>query len=242
MKVHIGNYVNYIGPYQIAEKIIFWKDRNDDLVFKLGEFLAHGFNAKKTDKLFDSTRKETWLSLFCSWIHSKKKRKIKVKIDRWDYWSADSTLAAIILPLLIEFRKNLNGVPCIDFDDLPIELSYTVPNDWDSQLSFDFGDFEKQCELGWEFKKKQWDWILGEMIWSFEQLQPDHDWEEQYYTGEVDMRDIPTYNESGEVEFYEIVDGPENTFSIDREGMISHRERIQRGLNYFAKYYSNLWT
>jgi len=28
MKVKIGPYTNYIGPFQIAEKILFWKDKN----------------------------------------------------------------------------------------------------------------------------------------------------------------------------------------------------------------------
>ena len=35
MKVKIGPYKNWFGPYQLAEKILFWKDPNDPIVCKL---------------------------------------------------------------------------------------------------------------------------------------------------------------------------------------------------------------
>ena len=31
MKVYIGPYTNWVGPYQIAEKILFWMDRYEDV-------------------------------------------------------------------------------------------------------------------------------------------------------------------------------------------------------------------
>ena len=41
MRVHIGPYKNWFGPYQLAEKILFWMDKdNDDRVHKLGDFFA----------------------------------------------------------------------------------------------------------------------------------------------------------------------------------------------------------
>lgn len=40
-----------------------------------------------------------------------KPRKIQVKIDNWDTWDAYVSLSYIILPLLKEFRKTLNGHP-----------------------------------------------------------------------------------------------------------------------------------
>jgi len=29
MKINIGPYINYLGPYQIAEKLLFWMDKAD---------------------------------------------------------------------------------------------------------------------------------------------------------------------------------------------------------------------
>lgn len=97
MKVKIGPYTTWIGPYQIAEKILFWRDKNtDESVHNFGEKLAS----------------IDWLVNLCQWIESKKKRKIKVHIDDYDVWSLDHTLAVIILPALKELKKDNTGHPC----------------------------------------------------------------------------------------------------------------------------------
>lgn len=38
-------------------------------------------------------------------------RKTKITIDKWDVWSLDSTLAKIIHPSLVEFKKNIHSYP-----------------------------------------------------------------------------------------------------------------------------------
>lgn len=60
MKVYIGPYKNWIGPHQIAETILFWKDRNDDVVYNFGERL---------DKIPGLTK-------LCLWIEQYRKQKI----------------------------------------------------------------------------------------------------------------------------------------------------------------------
>ena len=41
MKVHIGPYKNWFGPYQLAEKLLFWMDKDkDDKVHDFGSWLA----------------------------------------------------------------------------------------------------------------------------------------------------------------------------------------------------------
>jgi hypothetical protein len=42
----------------------------------------------------------------------KTERKIKVKIDNWDLWSLDHTLALVILPSLKLYREKAGGHPC----------------------------------------------------------------------------------------------------------------------------------
>ena len=49
MKVYIGPYKNWFGPYQLAEKVLFWLDSQDERVHKLGEFFAHGFQKAPED-------------------------------------------------------------------------------------------------------------------------------------------------------------------------------------------------
>ena len=107
MRVRIGPYVNWFGPYQLAEKLCFWareeKDefgfpQKPDWVHDFGEWLAHG-SVEPEPKVgevrpFAKERPMTWLYRFLAWIHSKQKQVIKVQIDPWDTWQA---IAATLL-------------------------------------------------------------------------------------------------------------------------------------------------
>jgi hypothetical protein len=92
-----------------------------------------------------------------------RKQKIKVKIDRWDTWSMDHTLAYIIVPMLKQLKEEKHGAPYVDIDDCPKELR---PKETDEH-GIDDTHFAR------------WDWVMDEMIWAFEQKTID--WEEQYY-------------------------------------------------------------
>ena len=152
MKVTIGKYKNWIGPYQIADlfqKIGF----SEDTCYKLGEWLA-------TNKNGD----ESFLLKLCQKIDNLKTRKVKVKIHDYDIWSMDSTLAYIILPMLIKLKQDKHGSPNVDDKDVPESLKCEDNNDWGKH-------------------EAKWRYILDELIWTFTQLHPDNDWEEQYTTG-----------------------------------------------------------
>jgi hypothetical protein len=49
-----------------------------------------------------------------------------VKIDRWDTWSMDSTLAQIVLPMLRQLQDTKHGAPFVDDDDVPEHLRSTA--------------------------------------------------------------------------------------------------------------------
>lgn len=169
MKVYIGPYTNWFGPYQLAEKILFWKKEDDDSVHQLSEWLAYG-RIEPRDiqphernvnewmaKIKERERQVTWLYKLLAWIDSKKKRRVIVKIDNYDTWSMDHTLSYIIVPMLKQLKETKHGAPYVDDKDVPKELRSTSAapkeNDWD----VDANHF------------KRWDWVLDEMIWSFEQ-------------------------------------------------------------------------
>ena len=57
-------------------------------------------------------------------------RKIDVKVENFDTWSLDHTLASIILPALIQLKNNKQGVPG--------EFTNRVGGDFDRNLVFDF--------------------------------------------------------------------------------------------------------
>jgi hypothetical protein len=211
MKIDIGPYTDYIGPYQLAEKILFWKnksrfDESDNSIDKLGDFL-------------DSI---PGLTSLCTWIDSKKKRRVNIRIDNYDVWSADNTLAMIIHPVLVKLKEQKIGSPHVDDEDVPEHLRTTAA----TPLT------EEQRNQGctddlWE---KRWEWVLDEMIWAFEQ-HANPDWEEQFHSGTSDL------NWDDGV----LKKGPNDTFKFDLEGRKFHMDRMDNGRRLFAKYYFGLW-
>ena len=79
--------------------------------------------------------------------------KVSVRIDPWDTWSMDSTLAHIVVPMLEQLRATAHGAPFVDDKDRPEHLIGTVAD-------------KKIGELD-EFHFEAWDWVLTEMLFSF---------------------------------------------------------------------------
>jgi hypothetical protein len=159
MKVYIGGYPNWLGPYQLAElttKLGVDKDR----AYKWGEWLS-----------------ETWVGDVLQWMHTKKNRTIIVKIDRYDTWGMDHTLSLIILPMLKQLQATKHGSPHVDDEDVPEDLKSTSAppkeNEWDT----DDNHF------------KRWDWVMDEMIWAFEQMVDENSTEKFYDHSAVDKKD-----------------------------------------------------
>jgi len=249
MRVKIGSYPSFVGPYQIAEKIIFWADKyNDDDVWadrqhKLGTWLAE-----------DRRGNPTLLAKACGWLHKHLQnggeRRVKVRIDPTDVYSADHTLALVIAPTLRMLKDKKNGSPNVDNEDLPPELQMSerdtkIFNDghWDQTLQFT--DSEKS-----EINKKYhagWDWVLDEMIWAFEQHEQGN-WEDQFHSGEHDIIWTDTDPAGNEVDpNYEgkvlkrMDRGPNDTHVYDHEGAKAWSQRMANGRRLFAKYYEGLW-
>ena len=83
-------------------------------------------------------------------------QKVKVKIDRYDTWSADLTLSYIILPILKQLQEDKHGSPFTDDDDVPLRLKSTSANPKENEHDTD------------EFHHQRWDYIMNEMIFAFE--------------------------------------------------------------------------
>ena len=73
--------------------------------------------------------------------------------------------------------------------------------------------------------ENEWDDIMDEMIWAFEQKCRDH-WEADYYGPYIDGEDGVF---SGHFEW------------TDNEGLKAHQERMTNGFKLFGEYYENLW-
>jgi hypothetical protein len=237
MKIYIGPYKNWIGPYQVAEKILFWMDKDkDERVHNFGEWLAHGSVEPEPefktgmDILSRKERPNTLLYRFLLWIESKRKRKVQIRIDRYDTWGMDSTLSMIILPMLKQLQATKHGAPYVEDEDVPEHLRSTVAKTRENEWDTDGNHFLR------------WDWVMDELIWTFEQLQPDCDWEEQYRSGEYDLRSVPCeWDEAGKPTLFQMKDGPNHTAKIDYDGMKAHQDRIKNGLRLFGVYFQGLW-
>jgi hypothetical protein len=237
MKIKIGPYRSWFGPYQLAEALCFWVRAVPDKdgikskpywVHSFGDLLAHGqfIPEPKIGEVSSWASEElpqTWLYKFLSWIDSKKTRKVKIHLDRYDTWSMEHTLALIIVPMLKQLQATKHGAPFVDNEDVPEHLRSTAApakeNEWDT----DDNHF------------KRWDWVLDEMIHAFE-CELDEDWENQFYSGEHDIQWLKLENGNSEMKR-----GPNDTWSVDREAMIKAMDRRNNGRRLFAKYYHNLW-
>lgn len=212
MKVYIGNYTNWIGPYQIAEKILFWKNKYEDRsVHKFGRWLA-------TNKHGD----DSWLMKTCQWVNDKKKRRIYIKVDRWDSWNASDTISMLALPILKQLKTNQHGAPCVDDEDVPAELRRcNAPAT--EEYETDDNHF------------KRWNWVLDEIIWTHEQLA--YGDESQFF------HDIPRDAKVPDGWKWVGGIGKANSpgFWVDRASETAWNERIDNGIRLFGKYYRGLW-
>lgn len=208
MKVYIGKYINWIGPYEIAEWVPF---TNESQQHKIGEWLAG-----------------TWVKDFCNWIYSKKQRKIKVRIDNYDTWSMDNTLALIILPMLKQLKETKHGSPYVDDEDVPAHMRHTFSKGPD--------DYET-CDPWVHYK---WDWVLNEMIWAFE-LQLTDDWEDQFRHGEPEIDWELVSGEEGDEKALYKMKRIDNGYWVERNKIKEYYDRMDNGFRLFGKYYRNLW-
>ena len=226
MKIYKSNYrSHWVSPYVILEKIFFWReiDYDEPIIEKLSDFLNPFCVAWKK---------------FLDFVHP---RISYVKIDRYDTWSMDHTLADIILPMLKQLRDTKHGSPLVDLEDLPEELRMVGYEDWSSQLRFDFGDSEQHEKESWEITHRRWEWVLNEMIFAFEHL-ADDTWEDAYHSGELDIKHVPCeWYDDGKPKLYSTEHGPNHTYKLDYEGLRKVYDRMENGFRLFGKYYRGLW-
>lgn len=223
MKVKIGPYINWFGPYQLADllqKVGVSRDR----CFEIGEWLSENIPS---------------LEKFCLWIYEKRKRTVKIHIDNYDVWSMDNTLAMIILPMLKLLKEKKHGSAIVDDEDVPVHLR--CPNNASNEtMQYDLFACDELDDIIWQSYHKKWEWVIDEMIWAFEQ-KIDDNWEEQYWIEKPEI-DLSDYSEDEEAEGTKCVpviwkvEG-----KCDWEGRQRHQERISNGFRLFGKYYDGLW-
>ena len=201
MKVYLSKYrYHWISPYTVLEKVFFWREIEYDepIIDKWSDRLAP--ICQGIQKVLD-------------FIHPKINY---VKIDRWDTWSMDYTLSHIVVPMLKQLKETKHGAPFVDDEDVPEELKSTSAPLKESDYDTDENHF------------KRWDWVLDEMLWSFEQ-NLDTNSEEKFF-------DHAEWDEK-EKDFGKNL----HKIKIDQEGLKIHQDRKKNGFRLFGKYYQGLW-
>jgi len=212
MKIYTSNYRNHwVSPYTVLERVLFWKDWDNI-----------DYDTPWVERW--STRLEPFCLAWQKFLHIVHPQIRVVKIDYYDTWSMDTTLAQIILPMLRQLQATKQGSPLVDVEDVPEHLRPTEPAGPDN------GYTDNTVH-------ERWEWVMNELIWTFEQLHPDADWEAQYHTGEIDIKWVGPDNKG----MYEMDKGPKDTHRFDTDGYQRHQARISNGLRLFGRYYQGLW-
>lgn len=208
MKVWTSKYRNHwVSPYVILTAICFW-EKDKDRIYNL--------------KDEDNNPYELWIKIlepvcqtvqkFLDLVHP---RINYIKLDRWDTWSFDHTLADIILPGLRQLQADKHGAPHTDDEDVPEYLRSHMAQPKEYEWDIDSLHFQR------------WDWILNEMIWAFEQKVQD-DAEGEFFD----------HTESNGLDPWDpAYVGPK----WDKENYIKWHDRKSNGFRLFGKYYENLW-
>jgi len=240
MKIYINNYKNHwISPYTILDYIFFWTDwskcsRDNSIQSALDDLDGNKKYVEHpvwVDKWADRLEP---ISKAIQWVWDKIDRKIDyVKIDRWDTWSMDSTLAKIVLPMLKQLQASNHGAPYVDDEDVPDELKSVSAPQKKNEHDVDDHHF------------KRWDYVINEMIFAFEH-KVDDSWQDKFCSGNFDTIWVPVDKDGNEVpkgehKFYQMKNGPNHTYQCDYDGMKVVEERIRNGFRLFGKYYQGLW-
>ena len=87
-----------------------------------------------------------------------KKEIHHVKIDKFDTWNMDVTLAYIIVPMLKQLKEVKHGAPFVDNEDVSDELRASDE---------DLHTYSKNGETD-EHYFDRWDYVMDEMIFAFQ--------------------------------------------------------------------------
>lgn len=232
MKAKIGKYPHWFTASRLEDRYLEWRHKKP--VWEIDD-REHTRLDKIVAKLLDGW--QTVLHYTVNQIQQRRKRTVRVHVDDWDVWDANTTLAHIILPVLEQLRETKQGAPFVDKEDVPEELH-------DKKLT------EKQKEQGelGENHFKRWDYVLDAMIWSFHEVVNDTPGEEKFFTGESDIVWTRVDVHGNEVDedydgqsYYRMDRGPNDTREIDFKGLDAYDKRIDYGLRMFGKYFRALW-
>ena len=147
-----------------------------------------------------------------SWIKGKSFQLIH-GFDYRDCWALDRSISLWLLPRLRHLKKIKQGIPTSCFEGMSLE--------------------EQGSDVGMKIAEERWNFILGEIIWSFQYLLDEDDIElkvcypEDYDFGfETDGCSKLIWNDDRKPDF---------------DKLKPYTERYERGMKLFAEHFRELW-
>lgn len=148
-----------------------------------------------------------------------------VKLDSYDSWSADWTIATVVAPLLVQLQETKHGAPCVDDKDVPEELRSTScapkENEWDTDENW----------------FKRWDWVMQEMIFAMQEISNHNENAPEMIKRVGDM--VSEENPDGT---FTMVSSGFEIIPEMKEPNRQYHARIQNGCRLFGIYFQNLWN
>ena len=131
-------------------------------------------------------------------------RVVSVEVEPHDLWNVDTTLAAVIFPVLKRFRETTHSFAEVDDDD----LKYA---DEEVRKPLDTVDLDERHA---RFQQR-WYAVLDVMVFAFDFINRQWEIEEAFYA--------------------------RNPTLVEHEAFMAEKDKVQFGLNMFAKHYRSLW-
>src|SRR3990170_2491563 len=149
-----------------------------------------------------------------------KKRKEEVRIDEWDTFSLDHTLALIIYPALVKFKEARKKMPGV------------------SSPFFEYGD--ELDEHGHHTRKalniaeKRYIKFINECIWAFGEIARNNPGEKKFFKKNGKKRKTKKLENGGS----EII---ETGLDFDKEGHTKYYKRLEAATEAFGKNFQTFW-
>lgn len=105
----------------------------------------------------------------------RKNRKVDIRVDDYDIWNADTTMATIIVEVLKKYREDMTGSPYVENDDVPEHLRMTTEQ---------IAEFLESGETDSQFHER-WKYVVDEMIYAMNIVAHNDEYE---YSKEQDER------------------------------------------------------
>lgn len=211
MKINLKKPISWFGSYDFAKLLTKNEDRQDKIANSIPET---PFNK---------------LHKFRQWLN-----RDKIRIDKWDTWSMDYTLAPIIIPLLKQLKESKHGIP-IDF------VHQLDKQFWSGVEQEQLELFPETIDVYENESVRQWNMCLDHMIWSFEQLVRDGEGDAYWEPYWVDMKPEEIADEMKNSTIPEMFGGEKVYKKIHNEMYELYNNQVQEGFELFGKHFRSLW-